>query len=118
MSRPRFFADHDFNEHIIDGSLRRESGVEVARVRDYGLSRETDAVVLEFAASNGFLLLSHDVNTMPAAAYARIEDGHPMPGLLMVRQSAPIARIIDDLILIWSSTDMEEWREQVWFLPL
>lgn len=24
MSRPRFLADHDLNEHIIDGVLRRE----------------------------------------------------------------------------------------------
>jgi hypothetical protein len=31
MSRPRFLADHDLNEHIVDGTLRREPGVEFLR---------------------------------------------------------------------------------------
>ena len=34
MSRPRFLADHDLNEHIIDGVLRREPAVEFLRARD------------------------------------------------------------------------------------
>ena len=28
MSRPRFLADNDLNEHIIDGALRREPAEE------------------------------------------------------------------------------------------
>jgi hypothetical protein len=72
MSRPRFLADHDLNEHIIDGVRRREPALEFIRARDVGLSDKLDSEVLAFAADNGFLLISHDVNTMPAQAFARV----------------------------------------------
>src|SRR5262249_26774072 len=34
MTRPKFLADHDLNEHIIIGVRRRESLIEFSRVRD------------------------------------------------------------------------------------
>ena len=46
MSRPRFLADHDLNEHIIDGVLRREPAVEFVRLRDVGLGDRPDSEVL------------------------------------------------------------------------
>src|SRR5437870_3159488 len=95
MSRPRFLADHDLNEHVIDGVLRREPALEFLRVRDVGLSASPDAEVLAFAADHGFLLVSHDVNTMPAHAHARVAAGLPLRGLLMVRQAQPIAPVIE-----------------------
>jgi hypothetical protein len=36
MSRPRFLADHDLNEYILTGLLRREPAVQCLRVREYG----------------------------------------------------------------------------------
>jgi hypothetical protein len=38
MSRPRFLADHDLNEHLVTGVLRREPTIEFLRVREVGLS--------------------------------------------------------------------------------
>jgi hypothetical protein len=55
---------------------------------------------------------------MPAAAYARMEAGMPVAGLLMVKQSEPVGPVIDDLILIWSASEAEEWQNVVAFLPL
>ena len=118
MSRPRFLADHDLNEHIVDGVLRREPTLEFVRARDVGLNGLPDPEVLAYAAEHGFLLVSHDVNTMPAHAFARIAAGEPMHGLLMVRQSLPMAAVIDSLVLIWSASDTEEWQNRVQFLPL
>jgi hypothetical protein len=72
MSRPRFLADHDLNEHILTGTLRREPALECVRARDVGMSKRSDAAVLAYAADHGFIVVSHDVNTMPSAAYARM----------------------------------------------
>jgi predicted nuclease of predicted toxin-antitoxin system len=118
MSRPRFLADHDLNEHIIDGVLRREPALEFIRARDVGLSDRPDPEVLAFAAANGLLIVFHDVNTMPGHAYARLAAGKPMQGLLMVQQTQPIGLAIDSLVLIWSASEAEEWKDQVRFLPL
>ena len=51
------------------------------------------------------ILVSHDVNTMPAEAYARLSRGEKIAGLLMARQTDPVGKIIDNLVLIWSATE-------------
>ena len=118
MSRPRFLADHDLNEHILDGLLRREPGIEVIRSREAAIHGLPDDEVLAYAAERGLLTVSHDVNTMTAAAFARIEGGKPMAGLLMAPQFAAVASVIDSLVLIWSASEAEEWNGVVAFLPL
>ena len=118
MSRSRFLADHDLNEQIVTGVLRREPALECVRARDVGMSERPDAEVLAYAADNGFMVVSHDVNTMPSAAYGRMSSGQKMSGLLMVKQSDPVGAIISCLIVIWSASEAEEWENQVCFLPL
>lgn len=49
MSRPRFLADHDLNEHIVVGVRRREPTIEFSRVCDFGLSDRPDGEILEYA---------------------------------------------------------------------
>jgi hypothetical protein len=82
------------------------------------MSEHPDAEVLAYAADNGFIVVSHDVNTMPSAAYGRMSSGQKMSGLLMVKQSDPVRAIISCLIVIWSASEAEEWENQVCFLPL
>ena len=42
MSRPRFLADHDLNEHIVSGVLRQEPLIDFLRVRDLGMTMLPD----------------------------------------------------------------------------
>ena len=118
MSQPIFLADNDLNEQIVQGVLRRERAIVFGRVRDIGLAGAPDADVLAYAADHGYILVSHDVNTMPAAAFARLSAHLPMPGLFLSRQTGAAAPVIDSLVLIWSASDAEEWQGQVLFLPL
>lgn len=118
MSRPRFLADQDFNEHIIRGVLRREPAIDFVRLRDVGLERRSDAEILAYAAAENRIIVSHDVNTMSAAAYDRLAAGQPISGLLLIHQLAPLAPGIDNLVLIWTASEADEWLNQVCFLPL
>jgi hypothetical protein len=118
MSRPRFLADHDLNEHIVTGVPRQEPEIEFLRVRDLGMSTRPDSEILEYAANEGLLVVSHDVNTMPATAFARLSAGGSFTGLFMVPQLSPIAPIIDGLVMVWAASDLEEWKDLVIFLPL
>jgi hypothetical protein len=118
MIRPRFLADHDLNEHIVTGILRQEPVCEFLRARDLGLAARSDDAILEYAERERLLVVSHGVNTMPATAFARLSRGESFPGLLMVPQSSPIGSIIDNLLLIWAASDLEEWKDHVVFLPL
>lgn len=118
MSRPTFLADNDLNEQIVGGVLRREPTIAFTRVRDVALAGARDPEVLAYAADRGLIVVSHDVNTMPAAALARIERSLSMPGLFMARQTSPIGPIIESLVLIWSTSEAEEWKDQILFLPI
>jgi hypothetical protein len=118
MSQPRFLTNHDFNEHIILGVHRREPGVEFLRARDAGLAQTPDADLLAWAATERWLVLSHDVNTLSAAAFARLAAGQPLRGVFLVHQRSPVATIIDEVLLVWASSELEEWDDQVRFLPL
>jgi len=118
MSRPRFLADNDLNDAIVVGLLRREPAVHFTRLRDLGLEAWDDPAVLEYAAREGWILVSHDVNTMRAAAYNRPAAGLEMGGLLLAHQRTPVSLIIDSLLLIWGASEAEEWAGHVAFLPL
>lgn len=82
-----------------------------------GLAKAADAVVLDYAAREEMIVISHDVNTMRAADVARIEAGQRMAGLLLVHQRSPIADTIEDLILVWTATNADEWMNEIQFLP-
>jgi hypothetical protein len=118
MSRPQFLADHDLNDHIVVGVLRQEPTIEFPRVRDLGLSKWADEEILGYAERERLLVVSHDVNTMPAAAFSRLAVGRSFPGLFMVQQTLPIGAIIESLVLIWAVSELEDWKDQVVFLPL
>lgn len=118
MSRPRFLADNDLNDHIVDGVLRREPTIEFVRAREVGLTQGRDPDILDHAARHGYIVVSHDVNTMPGHARERIASGEHCNGLLMVHQWQPVGSVIDSLVLIWSASEAEEWRDVISFLPL
>ena len=56
----RFLADEDFNRAIVRGVLRSRPAVDIVRVQDMGLRTQEDAVILDWAASEGRILLMHD----------------------------------------------------------
>ena len=77
-----------------------------------------DADILEWAASQGRVLLSHDVSTVPPAAYHRIGEGKPMPGVFIVPDRMPIGQAIDEILFLSMDVEPGEWKDQVLFLPL
>lgn len=78
----RILLDEDFNNDILRGLLRRQPDIDVLRVQDIPeIAAAKDPEVLEWAAKNGRVLFTHDVNTMTAYAIARIQAGKPMPGV-------------------------------------
>jgi hypothetical protein len=118
MSRPRFLADNDLNDAIVVGALRREPAVEFTRLRELGLEARDDQEVLDYASRENWIVVSHDVNTMTAAAYTRLAAGLKMNGLFLAHQRTAVSPIIDSLILIWTASETEEWVGRVEFLPL
>ena len=113
----KFLADEDFNNRIVRGLRRRSSNFDIFRVQEAGLTGRHDSVVLEWAAVEGRLLLTHDVATMILYANRRVSDGLSMPGIVAVSQYASIGEVIEDLILLAEASFDGEWDRQVIYLP-
>ncbi len=114
----RLAADEDFNGRIVRGLRRREPGLGLVRVQDTEVFGAPDPEVLEWAAADSRVLLTHDVSTMTAFAYERVRKGQSMPGIVEVPQSLPIGQAIDDILLLAAASRAEEYEGQVLYLPL
>jgi hypothetical protein len=86
----RLAADENFNMHVINGILRRLPDANIVRVQDAGLTSADDPTVLDWAAHEARVLLTHDANTLTAFAYERIARGLAMPGVFEVSLKVPI----------------------------
>jgi hypothetical protein len=113
-----FAADEDLDNHIVRGMRHRRSGLDIVRVQDSEVGGARDDDVLGWAARTSRVLLSHDVSTMTAAAYARLARGEPMAGVNIVPQWLAIGTALEDLLLIADSSELADWAGCVTFLPL
>ncbi|MEG3835134.1 MULTISPECIES: DUF5615 family PIN-like protein [unclassified Microcoleus] len=114
----RLLADENFNNQIVRGILRRNPDVDIVRVQDMGLIEADDPTVLEWAAQQGRVVLTHDVATMTNFAYERMQAGLAMPGLFEVSRRVSVGLAIEEILLIAECSLEGEWEGQVRFLPL
>ena len=115
--RPRFQSDADLNEKIIRGLRRREPAVDFTTASEGGVIGLADLDVLVTAADSGRILISHDRRTMPGH-FARFLQLRPSPGVIIVSQDLDVGRAIEDLLLIWTATEANEWINHIDFVPL
>ncbi|MDX1992017.1 MAG: DUF5615 family PIN-like protein [bacterium] len=113
----KFLVDENFNNDILRGVWRRISDASFTRVQDTEIAGADDARVLEYAAEQGYIVLSHDVNTMRGCFYDRITGERPAPGLFLVHKQTPIGEVIDALELIILASDESEWLGQAVYIP-
>ncbi len=111
-------ADENFNNTILRGLLRRLPDLDIVRVQDSPESMQEDTQVLQWAADQGRILLTHDFETMIGFANERIDANQPMPGVFVMRNPSQPGKLIDELALIVECSQPQEWDRQVIFLPM
>ena len=117
MTAPlHFLADENFDNDIVRGLLHRQPDLDLVRVQDVGLLEMDDTIILEWAAQEGRILLTHDFRTIGTHAYARVRSGLPMPGVFLVSQSDPIGTTIEDILLLSECSLDGEWERKVHYL--
>lgn len=113
----RFQADADLNQIMVSAVLRRIPAVDFKTATAAGLAGLADQEVLARAGRDGRVLVTHDQTTMPRH-FGEFVRTQRSPGLLVVPQHLPLRQVVDDLILIWSATEAEEWINRMVFLPV
>jgi predicted nuclease of predicted toxin-antitoxin system len=114
----RFLADENFNGKILTGLLAALPNLDIVRAQDSEVYQSPDPELLEWAAQQGRILLTHDVQTITGYAYDRVRAGLPMPGVVEVRITQAIGATIEDLVLLISASIPDEFENQVRYIPL
>jgi hypothetical protein len=114
----RFAADENFNNDIVRGVRQRDPTIDLVRVQDASLSGADDPTVLAWAATEGRVLLTHDVRTMSRYAWDRVAAGERMPGVLEARPDLSVGQAVDEILIVAACSTPDEWADQVRYLPL
>ncbi len=114
----RFLADENLNNGIVRGIRRRVPSVSIVRIQDVGMTGMDDSAVLDWAAANQLIVLTHDVCTMTRYATERVAAGMSMPGLIEISRKSSLSVVIEDVILIAECGTDGEFEGQVIYLPL
>jgi hypothetical protein len=113
-----YLADEDFSGRIVRGQLLRDFRIDLVCVQDVGLSGADDVRILQWAANNRRVTLTHDIRTMPVHAKNLIARGDHPAGVFIVDDHASIGWCIEDLLLIAECCELGEWQDQLLYLPM
>lgn len=114
----RFLADENFNDKLLDKLQNLLPELDILRAQDTDFTGASDPDLIEWAATQNRILLTHDVNTLAGYAYDRVRQGLPMVGIIEVNLKLGIGATVDELVLLIEASSPEEFEDQVRFIPL
>lgn len=114
----RFAADENFDGNILKELRKRFPYLDIVRIQDTKMYQASDPVLLEWAAKEERIILTHDVQTLVGDAYDRIEKGLPMPGVILIPETLAIGEALNDLELAIGVGSPDDFKDQVTFIPL
>lgn len=114
----RLVSDEDVHDDIIRGLRRNEPTLDIVRAVDVGLGHTPDPKILEWAAAEGRVLITGDLNTMVGFALGRVQSGLPMPGVLALKENVGIGPVINDILVVALCAEADDIKAQVLYIPL
>jgi predicted nuclease of predicted toxin-antitoxin system len=113
----RLICDEDVHGDIIPGLWLREPKLDIVDARDVGLGHTRDPLILEWAAANGRVLITGDLNTMVGLAEDRVRAGLPMPGVLALLENKCNGRVLDCILMAADCCSAEEINFRIIYIP-
>lgn len=113
----RYQADADLNQKIVAATVRLDPRIDFRTADTAKLAGVDDLGVLEIAAREGRILVTHDKSTMPDH-FARFIQTHESTGVFIVPRGLKLADIAEELVMISEESDSEEWINRIIYIPL
>ena len=114
----RLLADASLRHAIVTGCVRREPAIDFLSAHAAKLQGISDRDVLEIAAAQGRILVTQDFRTMPKHFAEFLAGGRSSPGVFLVKQRTPLAQVIEELVLVWTASEPEDWTNRILEIPL
>jgi uncharacterized protein DUF5615 len=110
--------DQDLDHDILRGLIRRIPQLDALTAFEIGLGRATDPDLLTWAAQEKRVIITHDKTTMPSHAADLLHDGKDIAGLIIVPRRLSLLKVLDDLELIITCSEADDWNDVICYLPL
>lgn len=119
MSTVRYLRDENVPEQLMDALIQREPAIEISIVgQEIAPPKGTpDPEVLLFAEKEKLTFITLDKKSIARHVDNHLAAGHHTWGVIDLRRGFSILRYMEDLILIWSASDAEQWRDRIEWLP-
>lgn len=114
----KLLLDVNFDQRILRGLRLRLPQLDYLVAQDIGLGRLGDPALLEWAAAQHRVLLTHDVNTVTKFANERLQQGLPLAGVVIVPEQMEIGAAIEDLEMLIECNSAADLEDQLQYLPL
>jgi predicted nuclease of predicted toxin-antitoxin system len=114
----RLLTDENFNGNIVRGLFLRRPELDLLRIQDLPIMGAGDPEILEWAATDDRIVLTHDRATMPDFANARVAANQQMPGLFVISNRMGVQQAIEELLIVDACSVMEDWEGIVQYFPL
>ena len=114
----RLLIDQDLDQDILRGLLRRLPQLDAVTAFEIGMSEASDPELLTWAAQAGRIIVTHDRTTMPIHAADLMSREENIAGLFVVLRRLPLHQVIDDLELMITCSENDEWVNVIRYLPL
>jgi hypothetical protein len=114
----RLLLDENSSRLLFAAIRRHCPELDVVRAAEVGLLGSSDNDILEWAAQNHRVLLSHDQATLEPLAWARVGNDLPMPGVLIASQQMSGRAILDELIMLSVISKPGDFVNNVIWLPI
>ena len=113
MTRPRFLLDENLPPRLQQAVKRRAAEMVVRRVGapDAPPFQADDPSILSWCDEHYFILVTNNRRSMPVHLRAHLDAGQHVPGILVALDTLPLRQIVDELVLIWGASEMEEYRD-------
>ena len=114
----RLLIDQDIDHDILRGLIRCIPQLDAVTAFEIGMSEATDPELLTWAAQAGRTIVTHDRTTMPTHAADLMNEGKNIAGVFVVLRSLPLRQVIEDLELMITCSENDEWVNVIRYLPL
>jgi hypothetical protein len=99
---------------------RREPELVVWAVGDEGAPPKgtLDPEIIIWCEERGFILVTNNRTSMPVHLADHLQRGRHVPGIFILNPNMSAGETIDELILIASASDDDEYQDSIRYLPI
>jgi hypothetical protein len=119
MDKIRFLFDECVPATVLKALLRLEPSIDSVCVGGEGgpIKGTLDPALLEAATRDPRILVTRDKKTMPGHLIDFYQHHEHSCGLVLLKSRFTIAKVIEDLYLMWAITTPEEWVDRTEVIP-